>query len=414
MTQPPASEPPRRTVAFLISGIDAYGVRRGTLGLMDELRDRGHRVFAIAFVDGEMVEDVKKAGFDVEMLGRGLPPPLIGSVPGKLFAAFRLWRYAARVAPRIADILRARNADALHVRWPNLVPVGARGAHSVGLPTLWHMPNIVSDRFPLGINRRLWQYTCRSRNVTPLANSRFTASTLDGRGVSSEILYVPISERRFDPDAVTPVSRAEVGIPDDAIVAGVFSRLDSSKGQDRLVEALAIVRDEIPDLHLFILGSAPREPEFLDHLNERIETLGLADRVHLQPFVDDPERYYGFLDFSVNSRVDPEPFGLSVTESMAMRVPVLVHALGGPAETVIDGRTGWHIHDPSAESFAGGLRRAVADRPRWPEMGEAAREHSLSSFTMRALVEVYERILERAIAASRAGQAGAAPLDASH
>ncbi|MEO0512912.1 MAG: glycosyltransferase family 4 protein [Planctomycetota bacterium] len=388
-----------RCVAFVVSGHDNYGVRRGTIGLMAELRARGHAPFAIALEMGDAAREIMELGFDVNEVGLGKPPTLAGSPAAKIGRAFSLRRFTREARPRIGASLRERGAEAVHVRWPNLVPVAAAAAHTEGLPTLWHMPNIVSDNLPFGLNRRLWRRLCLTKRVVPLANSRYTASTLDGGGIRCEVLYVPIAAERFDPERVEPVTRSEVGLPEDAVVAGVLSRVTPSKGQDRLVEAVGLGGGALARVHLAVIGGpgSPGDEAYVARIRRRIDELGLHDRVHLLGFVPDPERYYGLLDFSINARVDPEPFGLSVTESMAMGVPVLAHALGGPAETVVDGKTGWHVSDPSPGSFATGLERALNDRERWGLMGEAARRRAVEQFTMGPLTDRYESILEASL-----------------
>jgi glycosyltransferase involved in cell wall biosynthesis len=78
---------------------------------------------------------------------------------------------------------------------------------------------------------------------------------------------------------------------------------------------------------------------------------------------------------------------------MMMRMPVLVPALGGPAETVVDGVTGWHVPAATAEAMTGGLRRAMRDRQRWKVMGDAARKLALENFSATAFVFNYLRLI---------------------
>jgi glycosyltransferase involved in cell wall biosynthesis len=109
--------------------------------------------------------------------------------------------------------------------------------------------------------------------------------------------------------------------------------------------------------------------------------------------VPDPECYYGLLDVAVNSRIDAEPFGLSVIEAMMMGKPVLVHALGGPAETVIDGRTGWHMPGPRIEDMQAGIARAIGQRAQWGQLGMQARQHALDHFTVTPAARQLNQIL---------------------
>jgi glycosyltransferase involved in cell wall biosynthesis len=101
--------------------------------------------------------------------------------------------------------------------------------------------------------------------------------------------------------------------------------------------------------------------------------------------VSDPVPYYLACDFVINSRIGAEPFGLSVVEAMMLGRPVLAHALGGPAETVVDGVTGWHTPDMSIASVTGTLERVMAERDRWQILGAQARERALVHFTLEAV-----------------------------
>ena len=108
------------------------------------------------------------------------------------------------------------------------------------------------------------------------------------------------------------------------------------------------------------------------------------------------------MDISLNSRVDPEPCGISVLESMMSETPVLAHANGGPAETVIDGVTGWHYTGGTADDIEAGLLRALDERSRWPEIGSNARRHAIEHFSMEAQAEQYLGIV-REVLSSRDG-----------
>ena len=109
-------------------------------------------------------------------------------------------------------------------------------------------------------------------------------------------------------------------------------------------------------------------------------------RRHFAGWTKEPERYYDAIDFAVNSRIDPEPFGLSVVEAMLAGRPVLVHALGGPAETVVDGVTGWHVAEATSESFAAGLRRIMQDR------GSLGRKRARPLESMRSPTSALRRL----------------------
>lgn len=386
------------TVAWLLRGDEAYGPRRMAANLSEAVRDAGTRPVFIALEDGDFAEERRRLGFEVRVLGAGRPRSYSGSLANKLRIHLELERYRRRVAPRIADAIRALHADALHFIYASYFPFASQAARLAEVPGLWEMPNDVGGGYPFGINRRLYHRHCRARGVTALPISRHTAKTLGPGPASVEVCPLSVDPRLFDPQRIDPATRESLGIPQDATVFAVCARLVEDKGQAVLLEALLRLDD--PSLHLLLLGG-PLDGPLAARLREMAAASGAASRVHLLGPVADPERYYPIVDVAVNSRLVPEPFGLSVVEAMMMGTPVLVHALGGPAETVVDGESGWHLTDPTVAGFEQALRRVLADRAKWASMGVAARARALAEYSTEAHAKRYLEIVARAIAARR-------------
>lgn len=391
-------------IAWLIQGDEQWGVRSGSRALISALQPHGVSCPIIALGPGEFTTECRSLGLDVTELGLGETPRMVSNLVSNLRLFVKLIRHERRARRLATDALRDLGADALHFRRPNLVGIGGPAAHANGLPAFWHIPNAISSRHPFGLNRRLYQHRCHRYGIVPLANSRYTAGTLGDKPVRPQVLYLAVDPARFDPAGIEPVSRQSLGIGEGAIVVGVAARLHRSKGQDRAVDAVLQLVDEGHDLHLLVIGG-PTRGDYFDRIEARIRASAHPDHVHVIGPVSDVERYYRTMDFSLNCRIDPEPFGISVIESMMCAVPALVHASGGPAESVLDGVTGWHYHDPSAPAIREGLRRAIGDRQRWPEMGAAARRHAIEHFSLDAQAEQYLGIV-RAELDRRAGPAG--------
>lgn len=378
---------------FLITGRERYGPRRAALGLADHLRSAGWRLCFASLEDEAFTDELEKEDHKVVRLGVGRAPGLEKGGLARVGAYLRLRAYERSAAERVAAASKDFGAGVIHVRWPNLVGLAGRAGVKAGVPTLWHMPNIVGGGYPFDLNKRLYRRMCRKRSILPVGNSRYTASTV-GAGVPKTWIYLGIDKDQFDPDRPTTLTRADAGLPEGAPVAGIIGRIEPSKGQDRIVRAIGLLGDIAKDLHLYLVGG-PTEGEFADSIRELASSLGLADRVHFAGEVPDPVANYQLIDFSINARVDPEPFGLSVIESMMMRRPILVHALGGPAESVLDGETGWHVGDPSPESFAAGLRGVMEARGDWPRLGERAREHAIERFSKEVYADRYMQVLRK-------------------
>ncbi len=390
-------QPHKQRVAWLVIGDEDGGVAQAVRGLVGAVRPLGIRPGIVALHEGPFSRSLSSAGFDVRVLKVDSFPALHGGFVMKLRSQIRIRSVTAVTRPKLGELLSGLGVDAVTVLWPNLMPLGAMAASDVGVPCFWEMPGVLG-KYPFGINRRMIQNTLHRWNVTVLANSGYTAATLGDQPVKPIVMYLGADEHRFDPVAVTAVNREELGIPAKAVVLGICARLEAPKGQAVILEAMAQLSPAFPNLHLLLLGG-PVESEFGNQLRALALRLGVADRLHLVGSVPDPERYYGVIEVAINAYLGAESFGLSVVEAMMMGKPVLVHALGGPAETVVDGQTGWHVHEPTVAGFKAGLLRALEDREKWPAMGAAGRARALANFSLSRQAKQYVEIVRRRLEA---------------
>lgn len=283
-------------------------------------------------------------------------------------------------AKRLARFLGDTAARALIVQSPMEVLLAAVAGRLAGVPTFWMMPNSVSDGYPLDLNRRLYRFLFRQMGLIPIANSHHTDRTLGPGNYTRYILHLGVDVEYFSPDAPNLLDRSTFGISEDAIVLGIFARLTPEKGQLVVLDALAGLGVDGKNIHLLVCGGS-LESDFAQELRRKAVQYGISNRLHMTGPVEDIHKYYRICDVHINSRLDPEPFGLSVVEAMAMGRPVLAHSSGGPSETVLDGVTGWLVSDPSVEGFSTGISRAISDQSAWLKMGQAAREHVVTHFS---------------------------------
>ena len=374
--------------AWLLNGDEQYGVAGPAFTLALGLRERGWRTEFFTLCDGPFSERCRQAGFQVTCLG-AVAPRLdqrshLWHLPSY---AIRRWHFDRLIVTRLAQQLRRLGATHLGVRWQHHVEPAGKAARLARIPCYWLMSNVVAGRWPLQLDRRYYRHLCRSYGIIPLANSQYTADTLGG-GVGQRVLYLGADEKQFDPENVPSFSRSQLSIPEGAVTIGIFSRLDPDKGHERLWRAMISHLEQGHNLHLLVVGG-PADGAVAGSLRELAASSNADDRLHFVGWTPEPQRYYEAIDFGASVRITPEPFGLSVIEGMLMRKPMLVHALGGPAETVIDGVTGWHIPTAEVEHIQKGIQRAIDGRGRWPEFSEAAFRHARRTFYSRTFYQQF-------------------------
>jgi glycosyltransferase involved in cell wall biosynthesis len=178
-------------------------------------------------------------------------------------------------------------------------------------------------------------------------------------------------------------------------VVGLVGRLQPWKGQDRLLEAHALLRDRGYELHTLIVGgdSYGLSPRYAESLEGHVGRLGLAGAVTMTGQVPDAGPYIQLMDVLVNAS-DPEPFGIVLLEAMARGVAVVAVNSGGPSEFIDDRRSGLLARSGEPTALADALEPLLASPELRTQLGQAGRERYLREFTDAALRERLFRELE--------------------
>ena len=163
--------------------------------------------------------------------------------------------------------------------------------------------------------------------------------------------FCPIPETR--PERRNLTRRSPECARGGALTVVVLSRLAYRKGAGLLALLLPVACERFPDLHFLVGGDGPAR----GMLEERVEDLGLEDRVKFAGFVPH-HRAAEFLsegDIFLNTSLT-EAFCMAVVEAAAVGLPVVSTAVGGvpevlPASMIVLAR-------PEAASLVDGLAEA--------------------------------------------------------
>lgn len=390
-----------RPICFILAGDEQYGVRRLITSILVSMTSEGRDCFAVSLMDGEIVTDLRTAGVDIVSLHLPAPPNFGHAGGGKIRSISKVLRYTISTQRSLYRLLkRSRRQNAfLIVRMPNLVPLVAIVARRLSYDSAWLMPNLVSTNYPLDLNRKLYHGLFLMTGMRPIANSAYTRSTLGASAKLAHVLHLGVREKDFTSSLTNTEARHTLQLPADGAIITVLARLRAEKGHAEIITGMSMLAlDVLKDVTLVIVGG-PREGEYYDRLCKITRAFSLEDRVRFVGSQSDILPYYAASDLTINWRIDPEPFGLSVVESLMMSRPVIAHGTGGPAETIKDGVTGWLSADPSPHGFRDILIRALSERFRWEEMGCASRADALGRFETSVvatnLIKVVEDIKNR-------------------
>jgi glycosyltransferase involved in cell wall biosynthesis len=155
-------------------------------------------------------------------------------------------------------------------------------------------------------------------------------------------------------DGVRGLIRREFGLPENARLIAVVSRLNPLKGIEYFLEAAALLAARFEDVFFPIVGDAV-DPAYMAALKDHAAGLGLGRRVLFTGFRLDIGSILPDLLISVLPSLSE---GLSnvLLESMAAGVPVVATKVGGNPEVVEEGVTGLLVppRDPAALADAVG------------------------------------------------------------
>lgn len=119
-----------------------------------------------------------------------------------------------------------------------------------------------------------------------------------------------------------------------------LGRLVPQKRVDRLVDAVAELRERIPDLALHVIGGGPEEAA----LRAQAVPHGAAITVHGRVSETVKSELLGRAWLNVTLS-DGEGWGLAVLEAAAHGVPTVCRDVPGLRDSVRHGETGWHVPD---------------------------------------------------------------------
>lgn len=136
-------------------------------------------------------------------------------------------------------------------------------------------------------------------------------------------------------EKTTPMSRAQLGIPEDAFVVGMVGRLSKQKAPDTFVKSAKLIKEKIPNAFFLMVGDG----ELRDQVESLINQYDLGSSFLITGWVDNPTAYMKIMDVGMLlSRW--EGFGLVLPEYMACGVPIVATNVDAIPNIVKDGVNG--------------------------------------------------------------------------
>lgn len=291
------------------------------------------------------------------------------------------------------QIWKMRNA-LLHFYLPETYILGGLGA----VLTCRRKPMLMSRRSLNHYqNNRPWlrplEYWLHRRMHKILGNSRAVIDQLHHQeGVPPGklvLIYNGIDTAPFKAQPPRHILRKELGMPLDALVLVIAANLIPYKGHADLLRALSTIRNDLPaNWHLQCAGY---DAGILDELKAQARASAIEGRVHWLGEMQDIRALLKAADIGVLCSHE-EGFSNALLEYMAAGLPVVVTDVGGNAEAVVDGETGWIVPAGDPSALAAKILDLALNEKRRRVFGSAGRRRVEQCFSLETCVASYDSL----------------------
>ncbi len=175
-------------------------------------------------------------------------------------------------------------------------------------------------------------------------------------------------------------------------------RLVTEKGVDDLIQAVALLRNDFPNIQCRMIGEGQHRAEF----EQQVAALGLDAQVHFMGWVQSHEvtTYIAAADCFVGpsktaSNGWVEAQGLTFSEAMIARTPVVATRSGGIVDSIIDGETGLLVPEGDAQAIANAVGRVLQDPERTQSMLASAEQHARDRFSRERSAAAFDDLFKQ-------------------
>lgn len=320
----------------------------------------------------------------------------------------RSWR---RTGKRTLALVTQVKPDLVHLNSVVLSP-SAHALHAAGIPFVWHVREHPPHESVPWRTRLVGQMLERWPGESIFISEGDRQAWTNGR--TGRVVYDFVDFSRFDRSIDGHPVREELGIAPKAptvLYVGGYSEL---KGARPLLEALAQVRDRVPDVRCIAPGAIYPQTAGLalkvartllplvgtgthvQRMDQLVTRLRLDDVLVKQPFRTDVERLCAAADVLVFPATAPH-FARPIVEAAAMGKPSVASDLPGAQEIIVRGKSGLLVPSSHPDALADALVALLTDQKRAEAMGQAAFEIANEKFSADtncgAIMDIYDRLI---------------------
>ena len=376
-----------RSIVIVIGTLDIGGTERQLRATLPTLAGQGIPVAVHTLIDvGPLGHELRRLGIEVY-------------TPFEKYRSLRQYRLGKLLllmasAVRLLHLMVTGRAFVVHCYLPAAYLIAGVCAATVGYRHLI-LSRRSLNRYQTkhGVLSRL-ERALHARLFVAIGNSRAIVDELEAEGIAPGKLCLIYNGVSFEREkGKVSMTRTLLGIPPDAVVVVCLANLIPYKAHEDLIDAwarLGATADRA--IRLICVGC---DHGHLRGLRKRCEQLGVTPSVIWAGESDRPGDYVALADIGVLVS-HQEGFSNAILEYMCARLPVVATQVGGNAEQVIDGDTGYLVATTDIEAIAERLSKLIDNGELRTRMGAAGYQRVVTHFPLSHTIAQTARIYNAA------------------
>lgn len=200
-------------------------------------------------------------------------------------------------------------------------------------------------------------------------------------------IYNGVDTQRFHPD-LSRSWRTKMGWTDANVVFGMVANFRAYKRHQDFVQVAASVTKHYPEARFVMVGE---DYGSRAAVVQQISELGLKEKVFVIDADPSPEKIYAAVDVYVCTS-ESEGFSNAILEAMACGLPVIATDVGGNAEAVSNGITGFLVPCASLEALNDAMTVVLLNPQRRHSLGLKGRLRVEQEFSLDRMISSHEKL----------------------
>jgi glycosyltransferase involved in cell wall biosynthesis len=349
------------------------GLEMETLKISGQLVENGKSVYLIIPKASRLEREVKNYDKRIKTL----------SISGNYFSKLK----------SISKILKQENFDVIHTHL----------SHDLGLlmPALL----LTGSKSKLFLTKHMASGIKKKDLIHRILYSRIDGVFAISNYIKKNVLYTcPVKQEKvhlipngidlhkfipekFDRD----ILREKMGIKNNSVVIGLIGRISPLKGHKEFVLAAEKLKPLIPNAVFLVAGGASYGEEVYEkEIRNMVKKTGMDSQFKFLGFRNDIPEILSVIDILAFPSYE-ESFGLTLLESMAMKVPVVAVGNAGILDIVIDNVSGILIPPRDSDALSKGIFKIYQDKNIREKFVNEGRQRVEKYFNLKKVMNEYEK-----------------------